>query len=285
MPVGVALCVGLNRVNPASYAGWDGQLAGCVNDAHAMQAVLTSQRFSGFKMLLDQEASAEAVLGSIDDASRTLSPGDLFVVTYSGHGSTMADPWGIYPAVDTWCAYDRQIIGHELALLWSGFRPGVRVLVLSDSCHSGTVTRSQSSLVGELTRTWNPPGELAGQILTVLDGASPKQKNMPSEVQAAVEAQHRYLYKVIWRGITPPQPSGPVLLLSACQSNQTASDGSGNGLFTEKVLQVWSNGAFDGGHPEFHRRVMSLMPPWQTPNLFPQGPDDPAFLRSKPFTV
>ena len=29
--------IGLNIVDPQQYGGWDGALAGCVNDANAMQ--------------------------------------------------------------------------------------------------------------------------------------------------------------------------------------------------------------------------------------------------------
>ena len=34
-----SLHIGLNFVDPKKYGGWDGMLAGCVNDANAMQEV------------------------------------------------------------------------------------------------------------------------------------------------------------------------------------------------------------------------------------------------------
>ncbi len=43
---------------------------------------------------------------------------------------------------ETWVAFDRQIVDDELYALWGKFAPGVRILVLSDSCHSGTANRS-----------------------------------------------------------------------------------------------------------------------------------------------
>ena len=30
---------GLNHVDPGAYNGWDGELAGCINDARDMQAM------------------------------------------------------------------------------------------------------------------------------------------------------------------------------------------------------------------------------------------------------
>src|SRR5262249_10563136 len=37
-----------------------------------------------------------------------------------------------------------------------------------------------------------------------------------------------------------------VLLISGCQDNQLSMDGARNGLFTEKLKQVWNSGAFTG---------------------------------------
>lgn len=304
MPNGYALCIGLNRVNPASYAGWDGKLSGCINDANCMIELLRGQGFA-VKKLLDEDATAEAILGSIDDVARVMQPSDLLCVTYSGHGGQMRDPWGLYGTVDTLCAYDRQIIGHELGMLWSSFRSGSRVLFLSDSCHSGTVTRQITGLppVAEpakpatLGEGWSvgfpvvitKPREMEEATQDVsLPNMVPK--TVPPEVQAQVEVQHRYLYRVIFRGLTPPTPACPVLLLSGCQSNQLSSDGPSNGLFTDRVLAVWNKGIFDGDYPLFHKTVVGRMPLYQTPNLFLQTPDLQGtetirFMSSKPFTI
>lgn len=42
---------------------------------------------------------------------------------------------------ETWVLYDRQLVDDELYKIWSKFKPLVRILVFSDSCHNGTVTR------------------------------------------------------------------------------------------------------------------------------------------------
>ena len=263
---GKSLHVALNAVNPVSYAGWPGTLSGCLNDAAAMQAICKEQGFD-VKTLLSEKATAEGLLGAIDDTARDLQPGDLLTVTFSGHGAQMRDPWGIYGMVDTLCLFDRQVIGHELSLLWATFRPGVKVLFLSDSCHSGTVTRS------------TPPTDTESKLLP-----PEKVKTMPPDIQALVEVQHRYLYRSIFKGMVPPVPSCPVLLISGCQSNQFSLDGNSNGLFTEKVLEVWNAGKFAGDYPLFHKEIVKLMPPYQTPAYFPTGPDDPKFTGSRPFT-
>jgi hypothetical protein len=78
---------------------------------------------------------------------------------------------------------------------------------------------------------------------------------------------------------------GTALLISGCQDNQTSADGDRNGLFTETVLAVWKNGKFKGDYRGFHKSVVKLMPPTQTPNFFTIGPANYPFEEQKPFTV
>jgi hypothetical protein len=42
---------------------------------------------------------------------------------------------------ETWCLYDGQLLDDELHGAWEKFQAGVRILVFSDSCHSGTVLK------------------------------------------------------------------------------------------------------------------------------------------------
>jgi len=54
---------------------------------------------------------------------------------------------------ETWVAYDRQIVDDELYALWGKFAAGVRIFVLSDSCHSGTVARGIEASVADRVST------------------------------------------------------------------------------------------------------------------------------------
>ena len=38
----ISLHIGLNRVDPNAYNGWDGALSGCINDAQSMQRIANS---------------------------------------------------------------------------------------------------------------------------------------------------------------------------------------------------------------------------------------------------
>src|SRR5512143_242968 len=138
-----SLHLGLNAVKPGSYGGWSGDLVACEFDASDM-AALARGRGMKATVLLTRKATRARVLGALRAAARTLRRGDLFFLSYSGHGGQIPDVTGeeADKKDETWCLYDGELIDDELYYELSRFVPGVRILVLSDSCHSGTVTRA-----------------------------------------------------------------------------------------------------------------------------------------------
>ena len=139
---GIGLHIGLNSVDPRQYAGWDGTLVACEADARDMHAITSARGFTS-STLLTRKATAAAVTAGIRRAAGKLGAGDLFVLSYSGHGGQVRDPSGEEAdwLDETWVLWDRELLDDELYALWAAFKPGVRILVLSDSCHSGTVLR------------------------------------------------------------------------------------------------------------------------------------------------
>lgn len=138
---GYSLHIGLNRVDPAAYPFPVPPLAGCVNDANDVRDIAQSKGLRT-RQLTDGQATSAAVTASIDTAAQTLAAGDLFVLTYSGHGSQLPDTSGDESEDETWVLWDRQFLDDELYALFGRFRAGVRILLISDSCHSGTVGRT-----------------------------------------------------------------------------------------------------------------------------------------------
>jgi hypothetical protein len=286
----LSLHLGLNGVSAAAYAGWDGPLAACEFDANDMSKLATSQ---GMKptVLLTRKATRAALLAGLRAAAKKLRSGDLFFLSYSGHGGQVPDVNGDESdgKDETWCLHDGQLIDDELYFELSRFAAGVRILVLSDSCHSGTVTR-------ELPPPPPPPGQ--------------RPKLMPDAVAMRVYAAHKQFYdqlqmnvaKAVGKVAANPDAAlaqvgaaahatavvGPlksaVILISGCQDNQTSMDGDHNGAFTEQVLKVWNQGGFKGSYGQFHARVRAAMPATQTPNLFTLG-SAAAFLAQEPFSV
>lgn len=286
----LSLHIGLNAVSAAAYAGWDGPLAACEFDAHDMAAIAKS---SGMKssVLLTKKATRTKVLAGLRSATKALKAGDLFFLSYSGHGGQVPDVSGDEDDKqdETWCLFDGQLIDDELYFELSKFASGVRILVLSDSCHSGSVTRAAPAAA-----------------------ATPQQrpKLMPAAVGMRVYREHQADYDK-WQldvakkagsaaidpdtalaqvaasarlGAIVSKFKPAVILISGCQDNQTSMDGEHNGAFTEQLLRVWNQGRFKGNYGNLHAQIKAGMPDSQSPNLFTLGVAG-AFLGQRPFGV
>jgi hypothetical protein len=292
---GLSLHIGLNSVNPSHYGGWSGPLAACEFDAKDM-AALASGRGIKPTVLLTKSATRAKVLSTLRAAAKSLVKGDFFLLTYSGHGGQVPDVSGeeADKLDETWCLYDGQLIDDELYLELGRFTAGVRILVLSDSCHSGTVVRAGPPAVGtiaaapELRSKMMPPSvamrtyeahkafydKLQMDVAKANAGAATPE---PDEALAALTVSTR-LTKIAKRF------RARAILISGCQDNQSSYDGAHNGAFTGRLLTVWNRGNFVGNYAAFYAHIKAGMPAIQTPNLFTLGPVS-TFLKQKPFDV
>ena len=281
MARGVSLHVGLNSVDPDHYDGWPGTLTACEFDANDMESLAKSRGFETTK-LLTQEATADAVMAAIENAANELEAGDIFLITDSSHGGQVPDTNGDEQdsSDETWLAYDRQIVDDELYALWGKFKPGVRIVVLSDSCHSGSVNKGITDP--------DVPDVLA--TAEEADKQTPRLRALPRDKMIATYEQNKALYDGIQARVgssesTASELGATVLLISGCQDDQTSLDGSKNGLFTEKLLKVWNDGAWTGGYSAFHQAIVAEMPEKQRPNYNPVGAGNPEFEQQDPFTI
>jgi hypothetical protein len=289
----MSLHIGLNAVSPAAYGGWSGELAACEFDAKDMAAIAKSRGMKS-TLLLTKKGTRAAVLAAMRKAAGQLKSGDFFFLTYSGHGGQVPDVTGeeADKKDETWCLYDGQLIDDELYFELGSFAAGVRILVLSDSCHSGTVTRAA---------TPQPDGTMSAG----------RSKMMPLAVGLRTYREHQAFYDQLQRDVdkaadrtsaTDPdsmlaqlavsprltaivtQFKPAVILISGCQDNQTSLDGDYNGAFTEQLLKVWNQGAYRGNYARFHAAIKAGLPASQSPNLFTLG-TAARFMRQQPITV
>jgi metacaspase-1 len=255
MAKGIALAMGLNAVDPKHYGGWPGELTACEADAEDMTAI---GKAHGFKVttLLTKAATRAKAKTVIGEAAKSLKSGDIFLLSYSGHGGQVPDKNGDEPDAqdETWCLYDGQLIDDELYSLFRKFAAGVRVLVFSDSCHSGTVTKMAY---------YSARAHSQG-------GAAVKYRNMPAEIALRTYRSNKKFYDSLQadkevKG-SRRKVNASVLLFSGCQDSQLSQDGNFNGLFTANLLAVWKDGDFKGDYRAFHKAILRRMPPDQTPN-------------------
>lgn len=275
---GLALAIGLNSVNPEHYGGWSGELIACEADAEDMANIATSQGFD-VSTLLTKDATREQVTTKIKDAAKALQSGDILVLSYSGHGGQLPDLNDDEPDAqdETWCLYDGELVDDEIYALLGEFPQGVRILVFSDSCHSGTVTKAAYYREKVDVRSSN------------MDINQVRYRFMPSTVALRTYRANKDFYDKILKDVQLKDAEDKVeasaLLISGCQDNQFSMDGDFNGLFTSQLLTVWKDGQFKGNYKKFHKNIVKRMPPEQTPNYFRVGPKDPRFEKQKPFTI
>ncbi len=185
-----ALCMGINN-----YPGTHMDLHGCVNDANDWAAELAGRGFAVSK-LIDSQATKAAMVSAIQSLIGSAVSGDVVVITYSGHGTYVPDTNGdeIDGLDEALCPYDLQtgggaLVDDEINTLFSARKAGVRLLLISDSCHSGTVTRAAAAdpdadntpaprfmPMGNWLPAEKLPQGISGQPLTtvpVISGVSP----------------------------------------------------------------------------------------------------------------
>jgi hypothetical protein len=291
----MSIHIGLNQVDPQKYHGWRGDLAACEADARAMAALAEAQGIATRVLLLTGDATYARVMAELERAAAVLQNNDYLLLTFAGHGASFDD----IPTPDAtgagdagsagddldgrdeaWCLHDCCVLDDELHDCFVKLAPGVRVCVVSDSCFSGTVTREGK--VAERKR-----GRRAGASRRD-EPADGRQRRVPPRLANALYRrdfsttyQPRSLAVVATRN---RQPGAHIVLLAACQDDQTAVEGDGHGCFTEQLLMTWNDGRYAGSHGQFIDQITAGMPQRQRPNLFVCGEPSTTFQEARPFT-
>jgi hypothetical protein len=261
-----ALCIGINN-----YPGTDLDLRGCVNDAEDWSATLAARGFAVQK-LIDAQATKTAMAGAIHALVRSATAGDSLVITFSGHGTYAPDRNGDEPdgLDEALCPYDikqgQVLIDDEIHQLFAQRAAGVRILLISDSCHSGTVIRAappDPDAIGARPRfmpmgAWLPESEL------------PRAANGQPATQVALSTTLSP-----WAGGLS-MASGD-LLLSGCAEgpNNFSYDatiaGRPNGAFTYYALKALKKMSATSTYQDWHAEIRKSLPSAsfpQTPQLF-----------------
>jgi metacaspase-1 len=269
MAKGISLHIGLNCVDPKHYSGWEGKLNAAEYDANDMSLIASSSGFESNK-LLRAAATRSAVISFVKDVAKNLNENDILLISYSGHGGQLPDlnsdeDDGLD---ETWCLYDGELVDDELYELWAEFKKNVRILVFSDSCHSGSMIKYAQNLV------------------MVKSDMIPKF--MPDQIVSNTYFSNKNFYDGILKGakvIKSHDIAASVKLISGCQDNQTSYDGPFNGQFTGALKKVWNGGKFSGNYAAFKDKITSLLPPVQSPNYMNIGQTNLVFDNQKPFTI
>ncbi len=258
-----ALCIGINN-----YPGTHMDLQGCVNDANDWAAALAARGFKVAK-LLDGQATKAAMVKAMNELIGTADKGDSLVITFSGHGTYQPDEDGDEAdgLDEALCPYDLQtngaaLVDDEIRAIFGARKAGVRLVLISDSCHSGTVTRAARAEKDADTRPrFMPMGNWLPAKLLPKDRAGKPATTMvaPAGTSPLLGAYSNKLGD---------------LLLSGCKEgpNNYSYDariaGRFNGAFTHyalKALKALKEGAT---YADWHKAIVKYLPSAS----YPQSP-------------
>lgn len=281
MPKGYSLHIGINNVDQNAYPGMP-ILNAAVKDAIDWQKFAKKKGFHT-RILKDKRAKAATVLSAMLALRDQAVSGDLVLITYSGHGSDIPNniPGREFPEPfdQTWCLYDRELLDEEIYDSFRRFRKGVRIVVVSDSCSSGTITKDLTNLCC---------GQLLSEGLELLSTAyGNKIKSAPANTASGHLISNMTLYRNIQERLSTKKFSmkAAVKLLAACQDDEVTLDGDENGLFTATLLHLLQDPATANASAKelFIRSSMAYQFPH--PNLFEYGSIIPSFDKYSPFEI
>jgi hypothetical protein len=249
-----ALCVGIN-----DYPGTGSDLSGCVNDARDWKRALEAR---GYRVatLFDKQATRANVLEALTALVRSGRSGDRLVFTFSGHGSWIPDTDGDESDQrdEMLCPYDigrnQYLLDDDLADAFGRKAAGVRLYFISDSCHSGTVSR------------------LAPPLFPDQATLVPRPRFLPPTVFVRGARARRQLDRVaeLAGGAPAARQKYPALLFAGCRDTQFSYDanfnGRANGAFTYFAIQALKK------KPKTPRKWMAMVRNRLPSSIHPQTP-------------
>ena len=241
-----ALLVGINEYHPESYK--IGNLTGCVNDVNAMEQLLHNKGFGFSKTktetLLNQQATRKGIIGAFKKhLIANAGPDTTTLFYFSGHGSRQiaSEVFHKYsPLTDneyikeeTLICYDsrarrngkfleKDLADKELAILIEqAARKGGQVVIILDSCNSGSGTR--------LTQDRPEVQQIPAQAKTIEDRADKSE----ALKRSYLGDYYKKMLKKTGQAIVPKSKH---LLLAGCKSGwysyERNHEGMQRGSFT-----------------------------------------------------
>lgn len=233
-----ALVIGIEQYRPGIRPA-----LGAINDAGTIERFLTERLnfpASQIRVLRGAEATEAGIRKAFAELIAGTKAGDRVFVYYSGHGSNLPDDDGDEKG-DGWdetiVPYDAgprgagQIRDDQFAR-WVANLAGRRIVMIFDSCHSGTISRGVGIEDGDKESRYLPPDE-------------PTIKEAP-QTQAPLTRD----FKLVSDGLIGDNrisQQSDLVVISAAQQDQKAysmqSGGQWKGGLTVALLDSYSSGA------------------------------------------
>lgn len=236
-----ALVVGIN------YVGTGSDLGGCIQDAADWKEVFEARGFE-VTSLLEKDATKANIIAALKEHVTKLTYGDILAFQYSGHGSWQPDESGDEAdgRDECLCPIDvfsgNTIVDDELHEVFVERARGSRICFLSDSCHSGSISKFMRA----------PPQEIQ----------TARVRFMPPTAFSEV-ADVRGLRSTGTIG------SAASLLISGCKDDEFSWDsvfgGKPNGAFTRAAIDSLNEIHNPASYFDWWKKIRTKLPTASTP--------------------
>jgi hypothetical protein len=252
-----SLHVGIN-----DYPGRRNDLRGCVNDCKDWSKYCYKVLNIGkIKQLFNNKATVKNVKKVLTNMVANSKSGDHLIFTFSGHGTSVPDK-GRKDEADgkdeALCLYDGLLLDDDIQDILAKLPEGVRFTFISDSCHSGTVTRDFLMTIGDNSYDSAPR-------------YMPPEDIKENEELAALPVKKKAFN---------PNNNMQEVLLSGCQAHEYSYDarfgGKPMGAFSYNALNILNAAGSEGiTYRDFYAKLRQSLPSKrypQTPQL--EGSDE-----------
>lgn len=235
-----ALLVGLDAYNEGIALNGEvvfPQLRGCVTDSKSLKMYLENDPAfeADIKLITNEQATKSEIVRLFGEHLGQAQEGDTALFFFSGHGT---QEWA---EIDVWkeetdgklecivCYYDEAaddmlMADKELRFLLHGLsKKGAHIVTVFDCCHSADNTRNGAIVKKEFS------GIAEKRVPYVFPKRSWEGFLFSNEINLPDLKQ---------QGEKALLPEGPHVQLSACESNESALEVNGSGVFTKTLLQV-----------------------------------------------
>ncbi len=221
MAKGYSLHIGVRQVNLSAEAYIDEAnlipIHTAMNDVSAMVSIAMDFGYHPINILVNKQATIENFKKECLIAAHELEAGDIFLLTFSGHGGQLHDEnmdEGEKDDTDeTLALYDGHLIDDLIFEMFCKFEKGVRILFLPDSCFSGGVD------------------EFVGTPLVYIPFSFHKKQKEKETLETGLKAT--------------------LLMISATTEEKTANQGDKYSDFTNAIYYMWQQGALGKNYNDF----------------------------------
>ena len=243
------------------------RLRGCVNDVQKVKQYLENESAFGTKnitLLTDQKATKAEIVKAFLALGKAKKD-DVVLFYYSGHGTQEKADTNVWTEESDGkheclvCYYDEQskddylLADKELRyLIQQVSKTKAHVVILSDCCHSGDNTRNEAIL----KTTYK---DIIERRIPFVFPQRDWKKFIFSKSLKPADFKGKHIDKVL--------PPGAHISLSACESDETAVEVSGEGIFTKYLIKTLEASGGQLTYYALHGRIKQMLN-----NAFEQTP-------------